>query len=129
MKILKLTEDLISNKISEFIELDKIIYFDDTWGYDNFIMNLCGKWNNSYTLVEDNEIKGYIICSLKDERTLHIHRLAVKEEYQRIGIGTQLINEVVKNADKKIKVITLKAHEDNIKARSFYEKINLKLKV
>jgi ribosomal protein S18 acetylase RimI-like enzyme len=122
MNILKLTQDIVSERTSELIDIDKVIVDDETWGYENFIMNLCGKWDNSYVLFINNEIAGYIVCSIKNKQTLHIHRLAVKKDYQKMGVGTHLINEVTKNIDKNIENITLMVHKDNMRAKKFYEK-------
>lgn len=126
MKIFKLTEEIIFKKISEFIEIDQVIDTDETWRRENFIMDLDGKWNNSYIMCQNNEIAGYIICSVKNKHILHIHRLAVKKKFQDRGIGTQLIDKVIENADGYIKYIALMAHKDNKKARRFYEKKGFK---
>ncbi|MHC1755339.1 MAG: GNAT family N-acetyltransferase [Methanosarcina sp.] len=126
MSILKLTKGMISERISEFIEIDKVINTDERWQYDNFIIDLDGKWDNSYVFFSGSEIAGYIICSIKNKESLHIHRLAIKQKYQRKSIGRELINEVFRNADKYIKYITLKVRKDNIIAKRFYEKNNFR---
>lgn len=122
MSILKLTKGMISEKISEFIEIDRVINTDERWQYDNFIIDLDGKWDNSYVFFENNEIAGYIICSIKDKEGLHIHRFAIRKEYQNRGIGSELINEMIKNVDKEVRYLTLKVRTDNIVAKRFYEK-------
>lgn len=122
MCVLRLTKGILSERISEFVEIDKVVNTDERWQYNNFIIDLDGKWDNSYIFLIDSEIAGYIISSIKDKENLHIHRFAIKEEYQSRGIGSKLINEMVKNLDKKIKYITLKVREDNIIAKKFYEK-------
>ncbi|KKG15979.1 hypothetical protein EO98_04555 [Methanosarcina sp. 2.H.T.1A.6] len=126
MSILKLTKGMISERISEFIEIDKVINTDEKWQYDNFIIDLDGKWDNSYVFFIGSEIAGYIICSVKNKENLHIHRFAIKQEYQKMGIGSKLINEVIKDADIYIKYLTLKVYKDNLIAKRFYEKNNFR---
>lgn len=122
MSILKLTKGMISERISELIEIDKVINTDERWQYDNFVIDLDAKWDNSYVFFENSEIAGYIICSIKNKGHLYIHRFAIKKEYQNRGIGSKLINETIKNADIEIKYLTLKVRIDNIIAKRFYEK-------
>ena len=122
MSISKLTKGMILKNISEFIEIDNLINTDERWQYDNFIIDLNGKWDNSYVFLVDSEITGYIICSIKDEANLHIHRLAIKERYQNTGIGSELVSKVINNASECIKYVTLKVNKDNNVAKRFYEK-------
>lgn len=86
------------------------------------MIDLNGKWNNSYVYIIENKVVGYIICSLKKEENLHIHRLVIKPEYQGKGLGTELISEMINGVDEDIKYITLKVFKDNIVAKRFYEK-------
>lgn len=122
MSTLKLTKGMISERILEFVEIDKVINTNEKWENENFMIDLDGKWDNSYVFFVGSEIAGYIIGSMKSKENLHIHRLAVKKEYQSKGIGSELINNVIKNADKSTKYITLKVRKDNIIAKRFYEK-------
>lgn len=126
MSILKLTKRMISEKISEFIEIDRVINTDERWQYDNFIIDLDGKWDNSYVFFADSRIVGYIICSIKNKESIHIHRLAIERECQNKGIGSELINEIIKNVNEGTKYITLKVRKDNIIAKKFYEKNKFK---
>lgn len=126
MNIERLTKKTLIENIGELIEIDSAIKIDERWKNENFLIELYGKWDNSYVALRENTITGFIICSIKNETTLHIHRFSVREEFQNMGVGTQLITAVINSANIKINRITLKVKVDNIRAHNFYDRFGFK---
>ena len=125
MKNLKLTKKIVLKNIKELVDLDQVVETNERWGHDHFLMELAGKWDNSFAVFDGEKIIGFIVCSIKIMDTLHIHRLAVKKEYQKMGVGTQLIGQVIDRLEKEcsnISFITLKVGKINYYAQKFYEK-------
>lgn len=127
MKITRLTRDDLLKNMDVFLEIDSITDADECWQSDNFLMELDGKWDNSYVVWMNGKVVGYIICSQKNEEVLHIHRFAVSHEYQKMGIGTQLVRRIIENfVNAGIKCVTLKVRNENCYAQKFYEKNDFK---
>lgn len=59
------------------------------------------KWNYSYAILKDNKIIGVLIAyfRLADDRhifdSLYVHRFAIIPEYQRRGIGTEVLKRFI----------------------------------
>lgn len=72
------------------------------------------------------EIKlGYvaIYCNDNINKRAYISMIVVKKDYQYKGIGTKLLEEAIKTAQKeRMETIVLKVAKDNIKAQNFYRK-------
>ncbi|NPE27875.1 GNAT family N-acetyltransferase [Methanococcoides sp. SA1] len=122
MKLQKISKEYLSEIIDQLIELDLVFETDDHWGAENFVVDLDSKWNNSFIAYADGIIVGFIICSIKNENVLHIHRLVIKKEYRGNKIGTMLITHIINNANEDLESITLKVGINNISAQEFYQK-------
>lgn len=127
MKIKKLTKKVLQENIDDLMKIDQVIDEENHWEYENFFIELYGKWDNSYIALKDEFIQGFIVCSIKNKNRLHIHRLAVKKESQSTGVGAQLINEVINSRSNDIRLITLKVNISNKIAQSFYTKFGFEL--
>ena len=80
--------------------------------------------NASFVLCADGgEIVGFTAYYLNDgDAFAYIPQIWVSIEYQRNGIGSLMIDELVKNLPKTIKTIRLEVRRNNTKALSFYMK-------
>lgn len=110
------------NDINQIVDLE-LNTLGTTLGYDS----LLGYLDNSliYCLVyeNENEILGYISFSF-DGEMLEIFNFCVKENYQRSGIGTKIMNYAFNLfTSKGLKSSILEVRESNKKAISFYEKL------
>jgi ribosomal-protein-alanine N-acetyltransferase len=77
-------------------------------------------------LPESDEVIGYIIFWLLGD-TLEIHKIAVKEEFKRKGVGSMMINFTQKIAlDRDIKKMFLEVRESNKTAAHFYDQLGFK---
>lgn len=100
-------------------------YITDIWGWDP-------KWQkNDFSthfepehislVIADNQAVGY--CQIEDQgQQLLIRMLLLVPEYQRQGIGTRLLNNVIQSAKAQSKSIKLYVFKRNLSARAFYER-------
>ncbi len=93
------------------------------------------KKRNKLALIaeEDNKIIGFLLGKInkrrgfKIEKTAHIEKIFVDENYRNKGVATKLKNEFIKWAKKKgAKALTLYVAVENKKALKLYKSWNLK---
>jgi len=126
MKIERLSKKIITENIDQLRKIDSFI-MDEPWLENNFLIDFEGKWDYSLYAIDNDEIVAFIICSLKTEENLHIHRFATLPKYQRKGIGTLLIAHLLANiSNSGIKYITVRTKIMNLLAQRFYEKKGFK---
>jgi ribosomal protein S18 acetylase RimI-like enzyme len=77
-----------------------------------------------YLALEDGrEIVGFAQTVQKDAKTVELDRIVVFPEYARKGIGTRILNRVIRDARlRKADAIVVNAGKDEAHARRFYEK-------
>lgn len=121
VRIHRLTKAYIINNLIELMEIDSEIN-QEAWTVDNFLCELPQKWDLSFVATFDKQLVGFVIVS-KKEKSIHIHRLAVKARFQSRGIGATLIEHVSEEAKKQHLKITLKVYRDNQRAIAFYRKL------
>lgn len=103
-------------KLEEFKELFDSVEWDKPhrdWKRLYFSVN-----DMSTTIVardESNKVVGFISC-MSNGLHCYVHTLIVHKEYQRQGIGTQLLNELI----KEFSTYNITLHTRH--AREFYEK-------
>lgn len=120
MRIVKLTKEMVKENIKRLVEIDGVIE-GDSWNIDNFLMDLEGKWDYSYVAVVDNEIVGFVICSIKGD-ALYVHRMGVLSEYQGKGVGGSLLEYIAELCQKEdMKHIILQVKKFSLKGQRFYE--------
>ncbi|MBS7619609.1 GNAT family N-acetyltransferase [Candidatus Bathyarchaeota archaeon] len=107
-----------------------------------FFRDLYDRFPKTFLVAEvDGSIQGYIMCrvetglskfqTLKPTRLLHVVSIAVREPYRRMGIGTNLLIQAIKNGKREYKATEcyLEVRVTNNSAISLYEKIGfIKLK-
>ena len=100
-----------------------LIDFEDFWNYNVFKSEL------------ENENSKYIVAKINDEiigfagiwqviNEAHITNIVTKKNYRNQGIGTLLLEELIKICKnlKEIESLTLEVNEDNIIAQNLYKK-------
>lgn len=83
---------------------------------------------NTYCLVAEanNKVVGYLVAWEVAEE-LHLANISVDKNYQKKGIGTKLMNEIITIARlRDIKKIYLETRVSNIVAQKFYQKFGFK---
>ena len=106
--------DLISNQLES--------EYDDFWNYNMFKSELENKNSKLIVAKENSSILGFAgIWFVID--VAHITNIVVKKDLRKKGIGTALLNEIIKQCkEKNINEITLEVNEKNIAAINLYKK-------
>ena len=82
-----------------------------------------GKSTFYLALGDGREIVGFAQTVQNDAKTVELDRIVVFPEYTRKGIGTRILNRVVRDAKlRKADAIAVNAGRDEAHARRFYEK-------
>jgi ribosomal protein S18 acetylase RimI-like enzyme len=111
-------EEFIKLHIDEFILIDKLVG-SFPWGEKEFLFPLQNKSDLSFFVTHRNHLIGYIICSSYRGNKVHIHRLAIKSEYQNMMVGTKLLERIIK-LSKKMKIHSITT--ETISKPDFYLK-------
>jgi len=79
------------------------------------------------TAVSNDSVLGYVVASAEDAYS-HIISLAVRSEHRRLGIGTDLLKNLLERL-KSIGVteVSLEVREDNLIAAALYQKLGFRL--
>lgn len=106
------------NYYDEIIKLGKIVNED----FEKlFKINNLNRTEKIYVYLYDNKVTGFIHISSNYE-IIDILNIVVDPKYEKQGIGTKLINYIIKNKDTIASKIMLEVREDNLKAINFYQK-------
>lgn len=102
----------------EIIKLGKIVNKD----FEKlFNINNLNRTEKIYVYLNDNKVTGFIHISSNYE-IIDILNIVVDPKYEKQGIGTKLINYIIKKKDTIASKIMLEVREDNLKAINFYQK-------
>lgn len=136
MEIINKDDNNVNNIVIEKMnisDLDNIkekllIDFDDFWNYNVFKSELENE-NSKYIVAKiDDEIIGFAgIWQVIDEA--HITNIVTKKSYRGQGIGTLLLEELIKlcKESKEIELLTLEVNEENIIAQNLYKKFGFEI--
>ena len=106
------------NYYDEIIKLGKIVNED----FEKlFKINNLNRPEKIYVYLYDNKVTGFIHISSNYE-IIDILNIVVDPKYEKQGIGTKLINYIIKKKDTIASKIMLEVREDNLKAINFYQK-------
>jgi len=106
----------------ENIKIILSTHFDDFWNYNILKDELQSKNSIYIVAMIDDEIVGFAgIKVLLDEAD--IMNIVTKKDYRRKGIGTSLLQELIKIATNlNLNYITLEVNEENESAINLYNK-------
>ena len=106
------------NYYDEIIKLGKIVNED----FEKlFKINNLNRTEKIYVYLYDNKVTGFIHISSNYE-IIDILNIVVDPKYEKQGIGTKLINYIIKKKDTITSKIMLEVRDDNLKAINFYQK-------
>ena len=116
----KLDPNIIKRKKTEFLSIASDLK-EEYWGLEHFLIDLPMKWELSVGLLIGGQIKGYIICSCKDCKIVHIHHFMLASQMRGKGLGKDMLRylEVIV-LNKSLNLLTLKVHRKNHSAKRFY---------
>ena len=111
--------------IEAVVEIEQKLLLE-TIGYEMLANELHNKYAHFFVAKNGDEVVGYIGGWIIDT-TCDMINFVVKEEYQRMGIGTKLF-KTLENQVKELHAneILLEVRISNVKAQSFYEKHGFK---
>lgn len=106
--------------IEEIAKVDKQC-FTVSWSEKSFRDELQNKLAVYFTAKKDGKCVGYAgFWNVSGEGG--ITNIAVLPEYRRMGIGTSLLSELVKEADAlSLNILTLEVRKSNIEAQGLYK--------
>jgi len=121
-RIKTLDKIFLENSVHEFINIAKDVKHE-YWQKEHFMIDLPGKWEYSLVAVgAKNDVIGYVIASKKDSN-IHIHKFMIKKSLRGLAIGKKLLTELCNRCmDARIKTVTLKVYQDNVRAIGFYKR-------
>jgi ribosomal protein S18 acetylase RimI-like enzyme len=97
------------------------------WGEREILMDVPGKWEESFALFEGGELKAISFNSVREERT-YIHAIISHREHRKRGYGSLLLRALQLNAIQKGRGgIRLCVSDDNPSAKAWYESHNFSL--
>lgn len=101
---------------------DVLDLMDMDWGQFVQIFRTLGRIDCVY---DDDECAGFYWTEKRD-RTLHLHALILKDEFQGKGIGSQVLDKLLEDCVGEIDSIELGVHHSNRKAKELYEKFGFR---
>jgi ribosomal protein S18 acetylase RimI-like enzyme len=75
-----------------------------------------------YSIYQDERLAGFYWIEER-EGTLHLHGLALKEDFQGKGIGTQVLHKLATEYRGRMEAIELGVHQSNSRAKALYDKL------
>ena len=112
-----------TSHLDQILQIEKM-EFENPWTYNQIKADLLSIKNseNLVYLINDGVI-GYILGSLVLDE-FHLNNIAVKKNFQSIGIGRMLMeNLFYRLKNKKIKRIYLEVSDSNLHAQKLYKKM------
>ena len=107
--------------IDECVQIEKKC-FSDPWSKNMITLSFSSSVSLFFAAEDDDGLIGFIMAyKVLDE--IEIINIAVNEKYRKNGVGSSLLNEILKVAsNEKIKNIYLEVRKSNVTAIKFYEK-------
>jgi ribosomal protein S18 acetylase RimI-like enzyme len=103
--------------------------FDEQWRYPLFVLEKALLTCPYFTVMEfAGQIVGYLFAVISD-REAHITRLAVHPEYQRLGLGNQLLQNAIAalRMDFDVNGISLNTQATNTVSQKLYQRNGFKV--
>jgi len=119
--IKKLNKEYLKSNLVSFIEILKFESYE-YWNEENFLIELPGKFDLSYYLELNDVLVSYVISSIKQSKTAHIHKLMTDNGHRGIGLGKLILKVFEMNCKaQEINTIELSVIKSNEKAVNFYQ--------
>lgn len=124
----------ISIKDKDFIYCTKknsiYDFVKKTWGWDEAYQMRDFHSDFSITnfkiIVFDKKDIGFIQTN-ENETKINITEIHINQEYQGYGIGSSIIKNIIEQAAKDNKTITIGCFKDNFRAKELYTKLGFKV--
>ncbi|PMP67704.1 MAG: ribosomal-protein-alanine N-acetyltransferase [Thermodesulfobacterium geofontis] len=104
-------------------ELERELFLNEAWSYFQILEEFKNKFSKIWVLKREEEIIGYLIFRAINPE-IEIFRIGIKKNYQKKGVGTQIMQKLIEFAKKEnISKIFLEVKVSNLPAYSFYKKL------
>jgi ribosomal-protein-alanine N-acetyltransferase len=118
--------DMQEDDIPAILEIEQIS-FSTPWSKESFFNEIYKKYAFSKVAVFEENVIGYI-CANYLLHESHILNLAVHPDFRRRGVATILMNEAIRELEKKGCVFMyLEVRISNTGAQKFYERFGFKV--
>ena len=122
IEITRMTRD----DVPEIAELEKIC-FTLPWSEKSFRDEMANRLAVYFTAKDNGKCVGYAgFWNVSGEGD--VTNVAVLPEYRRMGVGSSLVAEMIKTAEKlKLEMLTLEVRKSNTAAQKLYEKFGFEI--
>jgi len=124
----RLTKRFMKKHLNDFLYLEKewTALGEKAWNTKNFMLKNPKKWvMSSYANLNGKPV-GYAIVSEISRGKAYLHKILADSDYQRLGIGSLLLNDVKKKCmANNIKKLNFKVRVNNNSANALYRKNNV----
>jgi ribosomal-protein-alanine N-acetyltransferase len=122
---IKIKKTLLSN-LDRVSEIEKASFSVDAYSKKRLHF-LCKHKDNCFMLAVLNDLPVAYILACPEKLKMNIISIAVDPKYQKLGIGTKLINFIIRKSKRmKFKEVSLEVSTINKGAINFYNKIGFK---
>lgn len=120
-KILKMQEQHLEILVQDLNE------YDDFWNEKILKDEFYNENSEYFVICEDEIVCGFAGLWFNIDEA-HIMNIAVRKDFRKNGIGSELLNFLIDEAKSKKKMcITLEVRDDNIPAIELYKKFNFEI--
>jgi GNAT superfamily N-acetyltransferase len=115
--------DLLTQHFDAIAAIDREIVDVETWQLEHFLLELPGKWTCSLLAFDGSTPVAFAIRSIKGE-ALHGHRLAVRADRRRSGLGRRLfIHSARIGMTHGCRFVTVKSAANNPLLAAFHRRL------
>jgi len=101
-------------------------YIEEIWGWKEAYQREVHRNNfvalDTRIIVYKRQEIGYIVME-ETVKEIYIENLMIKEEFQNLGIGNEVMGKIIDRAYSENKIIRLQVFKINTKAQRFYENL------
>lgn len=124
--ISKLAEIIWNDHYVPFIGQQQVDYMlAKIYNYESLIEQLNIKKHIFYLIEKDSEAIGFLSISSENKQDYFLHKFYIDQQKSNSGIGTEVLNLLVKNIAPKS--LTLTVNRQNYKSINFYFKNHFKI--
>jgi len=116
--------DIVRQDLPKILKIEASS-FEFHWSEEDFIN--CLRRNNCDCLVAEckDRIVGFVVAEF-DEANIHVTNLAVDGNFRRLGVGSQLMAEVIEGYGNGRFNIVLEVRETNLPAQLFFRRMGFR---
>lgn len=118
---LEITYRIKRNSIKQYVE--KI------WSWNEFFQKKTHETNfvasNTKIIGRDQKEVGYLVLK-ETQSEIFIENLLIEREFQNLGIGKEIMEEIIERANSEKKLIRLQVFKINVRAQKFYKSLGFK---